>query len=152
MIAKIRNGLILLFVAAVTTVVAISQVVLLKTGWGNPSVVPRLWHKSILWAVGFRVRVVGKMSSERPLLIAANHVSWTDIAVIGSLGELSFIAKAQMQGWPLMGWLSTLQRTVFVDRERRHKSGAQASEIGERLKKAYEDTVAKRTRAKAVRP
>ena len=33
-----------------------------------------------------------------------------------------------------MGWLSTLQRTVFVERERRHRSGDQASEIALRLK------------------
>jgi 1-acyl-sn-glycerol-3-phosphate acyltransferase len=134
MIAKIRNGLILLFVAAVTTAVAVSQFTVLKTGWGNPSFVPRLWHKSILWALGFRVHVVGSVSPKRPLLIVANHVSWTDIGVLGSIADVSFIAKAQMQGWPLMGWLSTLQRTVFVDRDRRHRSGDQASEIGERLK------------------
>ena len=104
MIAKIRNGLILLFVAAVTTAVAVSQFTVLKTGWGNPSFVPRLWHKSILWALGFRVHVVGSVSPKRPLLIVANHVSWTDIGVLGSIADVSFIAKAQMQGWPLMGW------------------------------------------------
>jgi len=133
MISKIRNGLILLFVAAVTTAVAVSQVVVLKTGWGNPSLVPRLWHKSILWALGFRVHVVGSLSRKRPLLIVANHISWTDIGVLGSIADVSFIAKAQMQGWPLMGWLSTLQRTVFVERERRHRSGEQAGEIARRL-------------------
>ncbi|MBN9241291.1 MAG: 1-acyl-sn-glycerol-3-phosphate acyltransferase [Mesorhizobium sp.] len=134
MIAKIRNGLILLFVAAITTAVAVSQPMVLKTGWGNPALIPRLWHKAILWALGFRVHVIGAPATQRPLLVVANHISWTDIPVLGSVVDVSFIAKAQMQGWPLMGWLSTLQRTVFVERERRQKSGDQASEIGERLK------------------
>ncbi len=134
MIAKIRNGLILLFVAAATTAVAVSQPMVLKTGWGNPALVPRLWHKALLWALGFRVHVIGAPTTQRPLLVVANHISWTDISVLGSVVDVSFIAKAQMQGWPLMGWLSTLQRTVFVERERRHKSGDQASEIAARLK------------------
>ena len=134
MIATIRNGLILVRVAAVTALVALTQVFVLKTGWGNPALAPRLWHRTVVKALGFRVHVVGSLSQRRPLLIAANHVSWTDIGVLGSVADVSFIAKAQMQGWPLMGWLSTLQRTVFVDRERRHRSGDQANEIGERLK------------------
>jgi 1-acyl-sn-glycerol-3-phosphate acyltransferase len=134
MIGKIRTGLALAFVAASTLVLALSQVVVLKTGLGNPHALPRLWHKSVLKALGFHVRTVGVLSSNRPLLLAANHVSWTDIGVLGSLADVSFIAKSEMAGWPLMGWLSTLQRTVFVERERRHRSGDQASEIALRLK------------------
>jgi 1-acyl-sn-glycerol-3-phosphate acyltransferase len=134
MIGKIRTGLALAFVAVSTLVLAVAQVVVLKTGLGNPYLLPRLWHRSVLKALGFRVRTVGALSAQRPLLIAANHVSWTDIGVLGSLADLSFIAKSEMEGWPLMGWLSTLQRTVFVERERRHRSGEQASEIALRLK------------------
>lgn len=134
MIAKIRNVPVLVFIAAVTALVALTQVIVLNTGFGNSALAPRLWHRSILKALGFRVHVTGAPAAHRPLLIVANHVSWTDIAVLGSVVDVSFIAKAQMQGWPLMGWLSTLQRTVFVERERRHKSGDQASEIGQRLK------------------
>jgi 1-acyl-sn-glycerol-3-phosphate acyltransferase len=134
MIVKVRTGLALGFVAASTLILALAQVAVLKTRVGNPFLLPRLWHGSLLRALGFRVRVVGALSTQSPLLIAANHVSWTDIAVLGSLADLSFIAKSEMEGWPLMGWLSKLQRTVFVERGRRHRSGDQASEIALRLK------------------
>ena len=133
MIARLRYLPVLLFIAAVTTLVALTQVFVLNTGLGNPAWAPRLWHRSVLRALGFRVHVAGAPAARRPLLIVANHVSWTDIAVLGSVVDVSFIAKAQMQGWPLMGWLSTLQRTVFVERERRHRSGEQAGEIARRL-------------------
>jgi 1-acyl-sn-glycerol-3-phosphate acyltransferase len=53
--------------------------------------------------------------------------------VIGSLCDISFVAKADMQGWPLIGWLASLQRTIFVERERKRTSGAQAGEIALRL-------------------
>jgi 1-acyl-sn-glycerol-3-phosphate acyltransferase len=129
----IRTVPALAFVAASTTILAAAQVVVLKTGFGNAAVAPRLWHKSILKALGFRVQVIGEPAPQRPLLIAANHVSWTDIAVLGSVVDVSFIAKSQMEGWPLLGWLSKLQRTVFVERERRHRAGDQANEIARRL-------------------
>lgn len=134
MIGKIGTALALAFVAVSTAILALLQVGALKTGLGNPHLFPRLWHRCVLMALGFRVRTVGTYSPHRPLLIAANHVSWTDIGVLGSLVDVSFIAKSEMEGWPLMGWLSTLQRTVFVERERRHRSGDQASEIALRLK------------------
>ena len=134
MIRKIGTGLVLAFVAVCTAALAVAQVAVLKTGIGNPGLLPRLWHRCVLKALGLRVRAVGAPSPRRPLLIASNHVSWTDIGVLGSLADVSFIAKSDMQGWPLMGWLSTLQRTVFVERERRHRSGDQASEIARRLK------------------
>jgi 1-acyl-sn-glycerol-3-phosphate acyltransferase len=134
MIGKIRTGLALAFVAASTAVLAPIQAVLLRTGFRDRHFILRLWHGSVLKALGFRVRVVGALSPRRPLLVAANHVSWTDIGVLGSLADVSFIAKSEMEGWPLVGWLSTLQRTVFIERDRRHRSSDQASEIALRLK------------------
>ena len=49
--------------------------------------------------------------------------------MIGSLVDVRFIAKSDLAGWPIMGFLSKLQHTVFVERERKRKSGEQASEI-----------------------
>ena len=47
--------------------------------------------------------------------------------------DVSFIAKSEIAGWPVIGWLSSLQRSVYVERERKRKSGEQASEIAGRL-------------------
>ena len=57
------------------------------------------------------------MARQRPLLIASNHISWTDITALGSVADVSFIARHDLAGWPLVGWLSRLQRTVFIERE-----------------------------------
>ncbi len=43
-------------------------------------------------------------------LVLANHVSWLDIPVIGSLRPLSFIAKSEVEGWPVVGLFARLQR------------------------------------------
>ncbi len=81
---------------------------------------PTVYHRGCCRMLGFRVRVVGAPTAARPALFAANHVSYTDIMVLGSLIAGSFIAKAEVAGWPLFGWLAKLQRTVFVDRQMRN--------------------------------
>ena len=95
--------------------------------------IPEIWHRFTCFMLGIRVHIHGDFAKGRPLLIAANHASWLDIIVIGSLGKLCFIAKSDMQTWPLFGWLAKLQRTIFVEREKRRKTGQQVSEISERL-------------------
>ena len=66
------------------------------------------------------LRTLGVPTRLRPALFASNHVSYTDITVLGSLIVGSFVAKAEVAGWPLFGWLAKLQRTVFVDRRMRN--------------------------------
>jgi lyso-ornithine lipid O-acyltransferase len=77
---------------------------------------PPFYHRWCCRILGFRVRSSGTPTSARPVLFVANHISYTDISVLGSLIAGSFIAKAEVAHWPLFGWLAKLQRTVFVDR------------------------------------
>ena len=49
--------------------------------------------------------------------------------------DVKFIARADMANWPLIGMLSKLQRTVYIERERKRSSGDQASEIAKRMAK-----------------
>ena len=77
---------------------------------------PPFYHRWCCRILGFHVRSSGTPTPARPVLFVANHVSYTDISVLGSLIAGSFIAKAEVAHWPLFGWLAKLQRTVFVDR------------------------------------
>jgi 1-acyl-sn-glycerol-3-phosphate acyltransferase len=58
--------------------------------------------------------------------------SYADITVLGSQIAGSFIAKTEVAGWPLFGWLAKLQRTVFVDRQVR-STAQQRDAITDRL-------------------
>ena len=95
--------------------------------------VPLWWHRAAGRILRMRVSVEGAPVGGRPLLIVANHVSWTDIVVLGSVMPVCFVAKAEVRDWPVFGWLARLQRTVFIDRNRRGASGRQADEIARRL-------------------
>jgi lyso-ornithine lipid O-acyltransferase len=93
---------------------------------------PPFYHRWCCRILGFQVRVIGKPILYRPALFAANHVSYTDIAILGSLISGSFIAKREVANWPFFGWLAKLQRTVFVDR-RIGSAAAQRDVISQRL-------------------
>jgi lyso-ornithine lipid O-acyltransferase len=94
---------------------------------------PLFFHRVVLLGVGCRVSVSGEPERGRPLLLVSNHVSWLDIPVLGSLFPLHFVAKSEIAGWPVAGSLARLQRTVFVDRNRRQKTGAVGAEMAERM-------------------
>jgi 1-acyl-sn-glycerol-3-phosphate acyltransferase len=133
MIGSIRIVLAVLLICVVTLAMAPLQFLALKTGLFDQGMLPRLWHWIIVKTLGLRVHVRGEIAPQRPLLIASNHISWTDIMVIGSLADVAFIAKSDVAGWPVLGTLSRLQRTMFVERDRKGKSGDQAGEIAGRL-------------------
>jgi 1-acyl-sn-glycerol-3-phosphate acyltransferase len=95
--------------------------------------IPRLFHGIVCALLGVRIRVVGRPARERPLLIVSNHVSWIDISVITAVVPVAFVAKSEVASWPLFGLFARLQRTVFVDRTRRHKTAAVNAEIARRL-------------------
>ena len=133
MIGTLRLTLALLLAGAATPPLVAWQALAVRTRLVDDRRVPRLWHGMVRRLLGLRVHVHGRLADERPLLIAANHISWTDIVVLGSLAEVHFVAKSEMAGWPVMGTLARLQRTIFVERERRRRAGAQAGEIAGRL-------------------
>jgi lyso-ornithine lipid O-acyltransferase len=93
---------------------------------------PRFYHRRCCRILGIDVRRVGEPVARGPVLFASNHVSYTDITVLGSLIAGSFIAKSEVAGWPLFGWLAKLQRSVFVDRQVR-STAQQRDAIAERL-------------------
>jgi len=95
--------------------------------------IPHLYHRMLCALIGVRIREVGLRTADSPALILSNHASWLDICVISALGPVVFIAKSEVAGWPLLGWLARLQRTIFINRQARHQTGAATREIAGRL-------------------
>jgi 1-acyl-sn-glycerol-3-phosphate acyltransferase len=81
-----------------------------------------------------RTRVIGEPLSGGVLYVA-NHISWMDIPMMGArLPNASFVAKSEVGEMPGVGFLADLQRTIYVERERRHHAVAQADSIAARLR------------------
>jgi 1-acyl-sn-glycerol-3-phosphate acyltransferase len=83
----------------------------------------------LLAGFGIRVRCHGAPADPAGALILANHVSWTDIVVLGRLLDAGFIAKAEVASWPILGALARHYGCLFITRERRTATHALVTEM-----------------------
>lgn len=95
--------------------------------------VPLLFHRLYCAVIGIRITQVGKLTNDKPVLILSNHVSWSDISVIGAVAPVTFVAKSEVKSWPVFGWLARLQKTIFIERDRRNRTGDHARAMADRL-------------------
>ena len=94
---------------------------------------PHWYHRKVCKLIGITLTIDGAVAAGCPVLLVSNHTSWLDIPVLSAVAPVSFIAKKEVGGWPFVSSLARLQRTVFVDRNRKQASGDAANEISERL-------------------
>ncbi|MBT9372108.1 lysophospholipid acyltransferase family protein [Rhizobium sp. CSW-27] len=133
MITWIRIGLIFAILTVVTLVLLPFQLLALRYDWPLRRRLPRWWHRIACYVLGIRIRLHGRLESRRPLMLAANHASWKDILVLGAVADVAFIAKAEVADWPIFGLLAKWQKSVFVVREQKRRTGEQVNEVAERL-------------------
>jgi lyso-ornithine lipid O-acyltransferase len=95
--------------------------------------IPQSYQHFLARLFGIRVTVIGKPVQDRGVLMVANHASYLDILALGGIARVSFVAKSEVAGWPLFGTFARLQRTVFVERERRSKTGESRDLMRDRL-------------------
>lgn len=129
----LRSAFILTVMAVAALVGVPLQWLSLKLGLPLSRFVPMWFHRTTLTLLGVKVTIRGVPAVDRPLLFVANHASWLDIPVLSSITPLMFIAKSEIAGWPLFGLFAKLQRSVFVDRARRHATPEVNREIASRL-------------------
>lgn len=95
--------------------------------------VRRAWCAGTCRLLGVRILSSGRAFTDCPTLFVANHVSYLDIVVLGALLDGTFIAKAEVAGWPLFGLLGRLTRTYFVRRHWR-QARIQRNDLAARLR------------------
>lgn len=73
---------------------------------------------------GIKIHVNGTLSANRPLLIISNHISIFELATFPLVFGGSFVAKKEMESWPLVGSIARKFGVVFVDRRPSHAMDA----------------------------
>lgn len=135
--AMVRACLILAAFVMLTVPLMPVQALLLRLRHGGARPAqrhfPHWYHRQLCRLLGVRVHIEGAVKPGTPTLLLANHVSWLDIPVLSAVAPVSFVAKREVGTWPFVSTLARLQRTVFVDRERRTSVGATKGEIEQRL-------------------
>ena len=91
-----------------------------------------IFHKGVLKCFNLSCVVEGVPVTSRPTLYISNHISYIDIFVLGSVLPGTFIAKSEVAGWPLFGFLAKLQGTLFIERNSR-KVGGQIQQTQQHL-------------------
>ncbi|BDW85202.1 lysophospholipid acyltransferase family protein [Roseicyclus marinus] len=80
--------------------------------------------------------VVRGAPMQGPGAYVANHVGWLDIFVLNASKRLYFVAKAEVAGWPGIGWLARGTGTVFIARDPK-QAQAQTRLFEERLRAGH---------------
>lgn len=106
----------------------------------RPSPWPRLFLGWTGRIAGARAERIGT-HVRRDVVFISNHISWIDILVIAGASGSAFVAKAEIRAAPIVGWLSTLNRTVFVSREDRAGVGDQIDRLREALADTWSVTI-----------
>lgn len=91
-----------------------------------------VWCRIGLWALGARVTVKGAKAPPGALVVA-NHSSYVDIFALGAAAPGIFVAKSEIAGWPLIGWVCMLAGVIFVERKRAKRAVGALELVRERL-------------------
>ena len=100
-----------------------------------------------MWFLRFAARISGAKVKvhgthlKRDVFYIANHVSWLDILSLAGACGTAFVAKAELESAPVVGWLSKINRTVFVKREARMSVADQINALKEALADNWSVTV-----------
>ena len=82
-------------------------------------ILPQLFFRLMLALLSVRVSVTGPLpesDKKNGTLLVANHLSWFDVALIGAIMPVSFMAKSEVKKWPLFGQLAWLNNALFITR------------------------------------
>ncbi|MBC2778841.1 1-acyl-sn-glycerol-3-phosphate acyltransferase [Parasphingopyxis marina] len=93
---------------------------------------PPRFLAGIAWICNVRVTKEGVRLKENVFYVS-NHLSWLDIPIVGGYTHAAFVAQDGIAKWPVIGWLASLNHTIFVSRGDRLGVSAQIEQLKEAL-------------------
>jgi len=67
-------------------------------------------------------------------VIIANHMSYVDGIVLGSIFPIVFVSKKEVRSWPVVGLWNILCGTIFIDRQHKQEVGNLVDRMTAKLK------------------
>jgi len=76
------------------------------------------WSGKLLQILNVRLIIDANDSMRRLTqgMVVTNHISWLDVFVLNTVFPMRFVAKAEVQKWPVIGWLCIRAQTLFIER------------------------------------
>lgn len=75
----------------------------------------RLWARYVRAIVNMRLTVEGE-PPRCPFFLVSNHLSYVDVIALGSLMDCTFVAKSDIEHWPMLGYMGGRLDNIFIDR------------------------------------
>ena len=132
----------ILFVILIITGILLTLIFLRNTmpTRGISSKVGTKWLGLVSRVFGVRIKTYGHPLSEKTLFVA-NHISWLDILVIGSLVPMQFLSKLEVKKMPVFGWLATRAGTLYIKRGCTNSASDASSEITDALNQNHNSLI-----------
>lgn len=92
----------------------------------------RYWGNDLAYSLNSDIKVVGKALAG-PCLYVSNHISWLDTVILNRLTPVSFIARYDLEHWPLLGTFTQRMECVYIDRSNKFQAYRSIPRIEERL-------------------
>lgn len=96
----------------------------------------RLWGKGTLALYGVRVTVEGR-PPKRPFYLVSNHLTYLDVILLGSLLGCVFVSRADVEHWPVLGFITKRMNTIYVDRAQPKDTLRVIELIGDAIDRGY---------------
>ncbi|MFE3960200.1 lysophospholipid acyltransferase family protein [Nocardia sp. NPDC059091] len=98
----------------------------------------RRYARALLACCGIRVRIVDNRAPddrrEGGVLMVARHIGWTDIVALTAVERVSFVARADMVEWPMLGDVAKRVRVIPIERERLRQLPSVIATMADRLR------------------
>lgn len=98
--------------------------------------VPKHWSNTMLWLLQVKVDLRGEVPQDKVLFLP-NHRSYLDGVITCAYFFSSYVIKAEVGRWPLIGWGTKITGTILVDRNDRHSRRETREKVKERLAAGY---------------
>ena len=106
--------------------------VLVAAGYRRYPAYCSAYWRVVVKMLGFQLVVRGTPLDKGPGLLVANHASYLDVVILGALLPTIFVAKAEVAGWPVFGYLARIAKTAFIER-RPNATARERDNLGNRL-------------------
>ena len=95
------------------------------------------WSAELLRRCGVSLQVCGQLATPANgagLLLVANHISWLDIEALHAVCFCRFVAKSEVEQWPVVGTLANSAETIYLQRTSRRDTFRVLDGIAESLR------------------
>lgn len=98
------------------------------------------WTATSCRLFGLRIEVSGQVENT-PSLVVANHISWLDIPLLYSVAPMGFVSKAEVDRWPVLGFIARRGHTLFHSRGSHDSARTVLAEMTGRLEQGKRVTI-----------